>query len=295
MATTTFGAELMKARKARKWNRDKLAMEFYGMPGNITTISRWEQGINLPASDSIERLVEIFDLSYPDTMFWYGLAGKLPRLKMPSKRQIVQSLDTMIPALKEYPYPAYVLDSRYNRICLLNHAAVILIGGIARVRELADRSVFQLLFSEQLGVTRFLEKDLAEIREEQIRRFKIANMYWQHEDYYMEYPERLKSKDGLLEAEYNEFRKLWEKVHSNEISSIDPIIGDIIFGFKRPIRFRIVNELIVSLGNLFSVSWYNIADRKYDDAAKKVFGQVSSGECVKLWEILGAKWDTILD
>ncbi|MBE2196681.1 MAG: helix-turn-helix transcriptional regulator [Anaerolinea sp.] len=295
MAKTTFGAELRKAREGRGWNTLKLASEYYyGTPRSDNTIRRWEGGKCLPKEENIRRLAEIFELSYPDAMYWYGLGKKLPRLTIPSKRQIIDILDALIPAMQQHNYPAYVLDSRYNRICLINSAAVELFGGIKRVHELANYSVFQLLFLDDLGVTPLLGKGLAEIRKEQILRFKAVNMYWRHEEFYMEYPERLKSKDGLLEAEYKEFESLWNVVQPGSTTNY-AMHSEITFGYNSPVRFRLIIDLILSLGNLFSISWYNPVDRKSEDAAKKVLGQFPSGECVKLWEIPSVNLSGIFD
>jgi transcriptional regulator with XRE-family HTH domain len=287
MAKTTFGEELRKKRKAQKWNQQKLTVKFYEAEDvSSTTIGRWERGENDPEAENVERLVEIFNLSYPDAMFWYGLAGKLPRLRMPSRRQIIESLETMTNALQEHIYPAYVLDNRHFRFWLINPGTVKLVGGIERAYELAKCSVFQLAFSRHFGIMDTLGDDLPKIQREQIRRFKALNIYRRHENFYMEYPERLKLKDGLTESEYEVFEKLWNEVEPDEMLLSDYAkLGDMTFNLHEPVKFRLIAETILHLGNLFSVSWYNIVDKEHEAAAATIFRRANEEECIKVWEL----------
>ncbi|UCD55594.1 MAG: helix-turn-helix transcriptional regulator [Candidatus Omnitrophota bacterium] len=47
----------MKARKSKKWSREKLASE---IPTSFQTIYRWEKGISRPSPIMERRLDEIF-------------------------------------------------------------------------------------------------------------------------------------------------------------------------------------------------------------------------------------------
>jgi hypothetical protein len=156
-----------------------------------------------------------------------------------------------------------------------------------RIYQIANLSIFQLLFSPRFGITDLLGDNLVRIQREQIRRYKSLNIYRQHEDFYMEYPERLREKDGLPTEEYGVFASLWNSISPYDIPSTNyAILGDLEFNLGNlSIKFRLTTELILHLGNFFIVSWYNVVEKQYESAAKDVFEGTTEEACIKFWEL----------
>lgn len=220
-------------------------------------------------------------------MYFYGLAGKIPSTLTPTLSQIIQSFDTLISGLQNFPFPAYVLDSRYFRFWMINSPTMALIGGFDRVIELANCSVFQLLFSPRFGISILLGESLRRIQIEQVRRFKALNILRRHEEFYMEYPERLRDKDSLTDDEYAVFEETWNTVSPDSKSAANyTVAADLAFDLgEHRIVFHLTAETVLDLGNLFSISWFNLWNREYEGAARVLFNSAGSQHCVKVWEL----------
>lgn len=298
MPQTTFGEQLEKLMRDQDWSSADLSHAIYEDHGrNKTNVDRWLKiGREQPyekrsqiSDDRIQALVQAFGLSYPDAMYMYGLAGKIPPTRTPSIYQIVQSFDELVPGIRDFPYPAYVLDSRYFRFWMVNSPTIRLIGGSDRVIKLANCSVFQLLFSPRYGISNLLGESLRRIQIEQVRRFKALNILRRHEEFYMEYPERLRDKDSLTDDEYTVFEETWNTVAPDSKSAANySVAADLAFDLgEHHIVFHLTAETVLDLGNLFSISWFNLWNREYEEAAKALFSSNGSQDCVKVWELPG--------
>lgn len=296
MAKITFGAQLEKLMEVRDWIPADLSHRIYQDNGkNRNQIERWlkigKEGPNDKrpqiTDDRIEALAQAFELSYPDSMYLYGLAGKIPSTRTPSLAQITQSFDTLVSGLQDFPFPAYVLDSRLFRFWMVNSPTIALIGGYNRMLELANCSVFQLLFSPRFGITGLFGDSLRRIQIEQIRRFKALNILRRHEEFYMEYPERLRDKDGLTDEEYAVFEETWNAVSPDSRPSANyAAAADLAFDFgDQRIIFHLTAETVLDLGNLFSISWFNLWNREYEEVANLLFNSIGKQPCVKVWEL----------
>lgn len=298
MPRTTFGDQLEKLMKDRDWSAAELSDRIYNDNGhNRTNVKRWlrigreeaNEKKRQISDDRIQALVEAFELSYQETIYLYGLAGKIPPMRMPSKEQIIRSFEGLVPFIGNFPYPAYILDSRYFRFWLVNHPTVQLIGGRERVNELANCSVFQILFSRRYGIADLFGENLERTQKDQIRRFKALNILRRHEAFYMEYPERLRDKDALTDDEYAVFEDMWNAVNPDEEPAANYFAAaDLAFDLGAyQIVFNLTVETVLNLGNLFSISWFHLRNREYEETAKAIFSSNGSRDCVKVWELPG--------
>ncbi|MCS7072816.1 MAG: hypothetical protein NZM00_15025, partial [Anaerolinea sp.] len=275
MAKVTFGSYLRELLHNRNWSADKLACEIYGdMVNNRNAVNRWLR-IGEQASErskgntiedyTIEQLAQALNLSYLDKFYMYGLAGKIPPLPLPSFEEVTRILDPLVPGIEAWPYPAYILDKLHFRFWAVNASAIAAIGGRARVNELVNCTVFQLLFCPRYRITDLFGNDLETVQRAQIRYYKTLNVWVRHEAYYMEYPERLRDRDGLTEEEYAVFERLWNETFPY---SVNP-------NGSRPhiqisaaaIPFDLVPTPILDLNNLFYIIWYHLrADNSQTEA-----------------------------
>lgn len=301
MARTSFGEQLELLLQDKGWSSADLSDRIYNDGGNNRTqIDRWRKiGRNRSTvritEDSLELLVKALDLSYADAVYFYGLAGKIPPLKMPSFRQVKRSLDVVSAGLGSFPFPAYVLDSRYYRFWLVNAATARLVGGDDNVFALANCSVLQLIFSRKYGVADLFGEKLPDVQREQIRRYKALNIMRRHEHYYMEYPDRLKEKDGLTDAEYAAFLEVWNNVEADSLPAHNAV-NDVEYTLGgTSITFRLTAETILDLDNLFSITWYDIRDQSQRDMARSIFASGNVNNVLRMWDLPGVNLQALLE
>ncbi|MGQ9910724.1 MAG: hypothetical protein ACUVS2_18010 [Candidatus Flexifilum sp.] len=299
MAKVTFGSYLRELMNQRNWTSELVSDQIYGDQGNNrNAINRWlqidrtdhtRQKGNYIGEHNIDKLADAFKLSYIDRFYLYGLAGKIPLLPLPSFEEVTQILEPLIPSLETWPYPAYIVDKLHFRFWAVNAATLAVIGGYEKARELANCTVFQLLFAKKYGVTDLFGDKLEAVRREQIRYYKTLNIWVRHESFYMEYPERLRDRDGLTPEEYAVFECLWNETFPFSVQS-DASRSHVQIS-QSGLPFDLVPNPILALNNLFYIIWYHL---RSDDAELKAqlsqrFGlpvqSTDNRKAVKLWEL----------
>jgi hypothetical protein len=299
MAYTTFGEQLRKMLNDRKISQRKLSEAITGDPSDTRQLQRllkFERGIGMIEDTTLENLIDGFkklrkSLSYSDTVYLYGLAGKFPTLK-PTHDQIIEGINKFLPSLEKHPYPAYILGIRNFRYFAINAATVKLIGGYNRVDELANHSVFELIFAKKWGIVDLLGEKIEVVRREQVRRYIALNTLSRHEDFYMEYPEKLKNL--MTPKEYENFLEIWLETNPDRIPETDyGILGEIDFVIpdnEKQISLKIhLNPEVIaipSLANFFTIVRYEIKDTLHQGIADMFFHpQEFEKKCIKIWEL----------
>jgi DNA-dependent RNA polymerase auxiliary subunit epsilon len=293
MARTTFGAELKRMMDERGVPVRELTRRLYGEADNRTMVNRWLKiDIHDPQhnyrieDESLRDIVEALQLNYDDSFYLHGLAGKLPPMRMPRPAQIQRTLTQYEAKLKAHPYPMYVLDVLNFRFWLANAPLIGLIGGLERAHTLAGTSVFQLLFSRQLGVAGQFGDKLATVQEGQVRRYKAMNRFRRHEAFYMEYPERLRDQDGLTAEEYAEFAALWTTVEPAQDETLYSTLAMQVPN-SSTVTFELKVEVIFNLKDLFTVTRFDILEPEWREPVRQVFAALYQGDCLRVWEIDG--------
>lgn len=256
----TVGEELRRFRARSGISQFDLAvcMEWKG----TNPLIQIEKNRRLPRPDTIERLGNCIGLNYLEIHYLNGLAGYHLPTRLPPAAYIIDTLTQVGEAIRDYPYPAYVVDYQF-RFWLTNAAtALFTLGDAARLRDLMAKPlhIFDITFDSHLGMRQHI-MELSAFESGQIFRFKMSNAFRQHEDFFRDFPE---SMSHLDEADYLNFQKMWQAVDVNRVSAAHPMHvqefysrlkqGDITLHFEEGrSAYYLRVEPILHLGDLFQL------------------------------------------
>jgi transcriptional regulator with XRE-family HTH domain len=295
MAETTFGRELVRLRTRRGISQFDLAvcMDWKG----TNPVVQLEKDRRIPKSDTIARLGECLGLNYLEVHYLNGLAGHTIPTRLPSKGQIVETLDYLAGMLAEFPYPAYVLDYQF-RFWVANRAtAMFTLGDLDRLRTLiaGPLHVFDILFDARLGFRQQIA-ELGLTERDQVFRFKASNSFRQHEAFFLAFPDCM---SHLPPEDYRTFAALWQAVDLNDVSSLRPLRiaefyarieqGDLHLAYPEGVvAFHFSVESVLHLGDLFTVvTLLPVARPENKALAETISGKYvpARGGPLKLWEL----------
>lgn len=215
----TIGEELRRFRTRRGISQFDMAvcMEWKG----TNPLIQIEKNRRLPRPDTIERLGKCMGLNYLEIHYLNGLAGYHLPTRLPPAEYVTDTLNQIAEALKDYPYPAYVVDYQF-RFWLTNPATVLFTkGDVGRMGELMARplTVLDITFDSRLGMRAYIQ-GIDAFEQGQIFWFKMSNAFRQHETFFQALPE---SMNYLADEDYANFQKRWMSVEVNRLSAIQPL------------------------------------------------------------------------
>lgn len=63
-----IGQNIRRAREAKNWDQETLAIQALGSSQNQGQLSRWENGVNVPTIPNLQRLASALSLSVADLL-----------------------------------------------------------------------------------------------------------------------------------------------------------------------------------------------------------------------------------
>ncbi len=179
-----------------------------------------EKGKRLPRPETLERLGACLGLRHADIVFLQGLAGYRQPTVLPPLEHIRLVLGDIAAAYppEQLVFPVYVMDFQF-RVWMANTASLIFLGDdTALMQAFVDqrRTILEIIFDSRLALTdAALSRD--ETNRDQVYRFKSRNLFRQHEDFYLAYPDCLRMK--LTPSDYACFGRAWDEVQTSAITS----------------------------------------------------------------------------
>ena len=280
-----LGQRLKTIRELRQMSPLKLAAE---MESSLTSIRDWENGARKLQSDTIRRLAVALDLSYPEEVYWLGLAGHLPKMTMPSKHQIIEALEVYYAELVDLPFPAQISDHHFT-YWAVNPATIDFLGSREPLANLMKQKLtgLDVIFNSQIGfLQRATESQDTTQRQTQLtRRIVGRSLHRRHEPFYQDFPNLMRQR--LLPEDYEQFITIWEEANSAEQEQ-KPQLEDVIlmqdFEFQYPdsrvrrLQMRGGNRW--HFGDIFEITLFYPSEPEGDN----LFTPIAE-EGVKLWEI----------
>ena len=294
----SFGQELNRLRK------DKGISQF-----DLTVMMDWsstspliqiEKDRRIPKIETIEKLSRCLDLDYIQRHYLLGLAGFLLKTEIPQKQQVIKTLEHVSSYMCSIQYPSFIVDFKY-RFWLFNPAVSILADGDYEIlhRLLSQRiNVFDVYFNSQVGFCQSIA-NIEHVQNDQIFRFKASNLFRQHEDFYLAYPDCMKY---LATEDFIAFERAWNKIDHNVLIDVKSIQipdfynriekGDVsVYLNGKEVFFHITVLPILHLGDLFQVVTYVPVDSSslpenkayVDNICEKNFSQ--NAKTLKIWEL----------
>jgi len=281
----TLGQRLKTIRELRGMTPLKLAAE---MESSLTSIRDWESGARKLQPATIRRLAQALQLSYPEEMYWLGLAGHLPATTMPAQNQIVEALAAYYADLVKLPYPAQIIDHHFA-YWMVNPATIEFLGARDALVTLMQQklTVFDVVFNSQIG---FLQRasraaDIIARQKQLMRRIVGRSLHRRHERFFQEFPAWLQPR--LPEDDYQQFALIWDEINSVQQFQQPHLEDDIMlryFDFQYPDgrqrRLQMRTDHIRYFGDLFEI----IIFYPYEAEAEGLF-QPQAQAGVKLWDV----------
>ena len=283
----TLGKRLKRIREIRGMSALKVAA---AMDSSLTSIRDWENGSRKLQSDTVRRLAEALELSYPEEMYWLGLAGHIPHTRMPAKHQVMTALEAYYEDICNLPYPAQIIDHHF-RYWVVNSATIDFIGDRDGLKALMANKLTALdvIFNTNIGYFKRISKE-EEIRNRQhqlARRIMGRSIHRRHETFYQDYPTVMQSR--LSEEDYARFIDIWEDVNTvlDETQEQPRLADDIMlryFEFQYPNgdtrRLQMRTDHIRYFGDLFEITvFYPYGIEKSDSFS------IQAEDGIKLWDV----------
>jgi transcriptional regulator with XRE-family HTH domain len=290
----TLGEHIREVRKQKGLTHLDLSFE---LPFRITpaTLSRWENGHQVPKSENIHDLAKTLEVSYFEEIYWLGLAGYIAPTRMPPKEQIISALELFYRDVAEHPYPTYIMDYRSN-YWAVGPATTGLMEDYGKTSSvLRDfTNVVSRVFDSRIG-TKQRVVNLEQVRIEQVRRFIARNIHRRHEPFWQDYPECLRGQ--LNDSDYAIFEQVWMQIDiaGRDVSKVAESVAQAMYGYitvrlstGEEIKFKLIPEPIhYFFGNLFEIIWYYPASDQDRLKADRHFGEYKNlnPDRLKLWNL----------
>ena len=213
--------------------------------GDHALISKWETNQYIPSARNLSILAKVLGISYVEEKYWRGLAGYLPKTRMPTLQQIREHLSLYSEGDIRYdPFPSIIVDYRFTIWALNEAARVVLddpqfpdIRAILRMKP----TLLDMQFHSKIDINKAVDNDnIPAIRELQVQLFKAFNLHRRHEPFYSSYPQCLK---GRFAKNYNEFEGIWNAINvENTIAltegAIKAFLGYLTPNLHEPIEIK---------------------------------------------------------
>ena len=281
-----LGQRLQEVRELRRMSALKLAAE---MESSLTSIRDWESGARKLQPATIRRLAEALELSYPEELYWLGLAGHMPKTRMPSKNQIVDSLEAYYADLAKLPFPAQIIDHHFTYWCV-NPATIDFLGSRDMLVSIMRNKLTALdvIFNSQIGFFERVSLPGQRLsRQKQLaRRIVGRSLHRRHEHFYREYPNWLQQR--MSPEDFRQFMDVWNETNSvqhNERPNLEDDIMLRYFTFQYPDgqerKLQMRTDHLRHFGDIFEITLFY----PYEPEPKGSFAPVAQ-EGVKLWDVM---------
>jgi transcriptional regulator with XRE-family HTH domain len=281
-----LGRRLKEIRELRLMSPLKLAAE---MESSLTSVRDWEEGARKLKPLTISRLAEVFQLSYPEEMYWHGLAGHLPKTRMPAKRQIIDALEGYYEDLVTLPFPAQIIDHQLT-YWVVNPATIDFLGSRDQlINRMEDRlSALDVIFDSENGFfDRVSQYEDIESRQRQLtRRIVGRSLHRRHEPFYQNFPKLLQYR--LSPRDFRQFLTIWNEANSVEQNEQPHLEDDIMLRYfefqypSRPLRkLQMRTDHLRHFGDIFEIILYYPFEPEDETLYRPV-----AHKGVKLWEIM---------
>jgi transcriptional regulator with XRE-family HTH domain len=282
-----LGRRIQAMREMRQMSALKLAAE---LESSLTSVRDWEMGSRKLQPATIRRLAETLSVSYPEEIYWLGLAGHIPTTRMPVAEQIIMALNVYYNTIKDLPFPAQVVDHQFN-YWVINPATVDFLGSRDQIVFLMQNQLnaLDVIFNTHLGfITRVSKPETLIVRQKQLaRRIMGRCLLRRHERFYQEYPRWL--QDRIDPTDFQTFSELWEEVNEvkDSLTQNPQLEDDILlnyFDFEYPDgRFRPLQmraDHLRHFGDIFEILLFHpYGNENLED------WRLQAREGVKLWEV----------
>lgn len=258
-----LGERLKTIREERGMTPIKLAAE---MDSSLTSIRDWENGERKLQPATIRRLAQALKLSYPEEMYWLGLAGHIPQTRMPDKEQIITALGAYYEDLNKLPFPAQIIDHHFT-YWVANSATIDFVGSRDALAGLMSHQLTALdvIFNSQIGFFNriTLPEELKKRQRQLARRIMGRSLHRRHEDFYQNYPAWLEQR--LPEDDFDNFIEVWNETNSvHDLEGQNPRLEDDImlryFTWQYPDgqvrRLQMRTDHLRHFGDIFEITLF---------------------------------------
>jgi len=283
-----LGERLRAVRESRGMSSLQLAA---AMESSLTSIRDWENGARKLQSDTVRRLADALELSYPEEIYWLGLAGHIPSTRMPAKKQIITALEAYYQDLSKLNYPVQIIDHHF-RYWVVNPATIDFAGSYMGLRAMMENGLTALdvIFNSNIDFFGRISKpeDITSRQAQLVRRIIGRSIHRRHEAFYQNYPEFMRQR--LSDADYTNFIRIWSEVDSvKDKDEQQPHLADDIvlrnFNFNyhdgRTRNLQMRTDHIRYFGDLFELTLFHPPQPDTQGVFK-----TQAKEGLKLWEVI---------
>lgn len=302
----TLGKRIRRAREKKGFSITELAGLLKSSESNVR---RWESGASNVRADTVHRLSAVLNISYQEELYWLGLAGHLPAVRLPSKEQIINLLERYYKKIQTLTFPCYMLD-RYLRVWALNDVTTRLAGNVEFAKHLISQktSLLDAVFDRQKGLLDFIPPDYLEgLRREFVVHLLSINAQYRHEAsfnlYINEYVSRLQRDDPITADVFNSIWNLESEriftFHTPSDRELSAMVGEVSVQLPIPnvdeanVRFHVITQPIRELGGLFEVVYvypHPGMDPNSATIVREFFATAFElNTNIKLWELVDSR------
>lgn len=247
----SLGEFLAKLRRRKGISQKKLA-ELLKWKGTAPIVSI-EKGRRKPSPETLIDWVDALKGSDLDRHFALGLAGYLPNTQLPPLATIIEHLARFALTFRDQKYPCYIVDYQLT-LWVINPLTKALMGDLHPGELLARHvNLFDVFFNGRLGIPIYATASY-ELKARQIERFKVLNIHRHHEPFFCAYPEYMRGRLDLSDADYAQFEQAWHNTSVETASQ--PNVG-LVWSLPAqkkngaPLYFETVPQPIFALNNCF--------------------------------------------
>lgn len=285
----TLGEFLAKLRRRKGIPQKQLAerLEWKG----TAPIVKIEKGQRRPSPETIIQWVNALGGTDLDRHFALGLAGYLPNTQFPPLSTIIDHLSKLADTFRDQKYACYVIDHHLT-LWVINPLTASITGDIHPTELLAKHvNLFDVFFNGRLNIPIYATSSYA-LKCQQVERFKLLNIHRHHEPFFCAYPDCMRGRLDLSEADYKEFEAAW---HDTSVETVAQSYVGLVWSLpqteKHPqLYFETVPQPIFALNNCFVMATHHPFKNPDDaDNAERVERYLdtfrpSNEPCHVLWE-----------
>lgn len=217
-----LGEHLRKLRKARQITTHEvkvwLDMDYQSRnsaestrnSANVSYINAVERGEKRLSRSQLQRILDLYQPSYPDQVNAFGYAGYIPPTKLPYLSEIKRMLAPHTQFIAEKAFPAYIVDFRAE-VWAINHVTTALVRPNTPLNLLQDGiNLCDVFYNPKHSMRgRIPDTEFPAFVLEQTKRIKILNVLRQFEPFYQNFVNGIAA--GLSPTDAELFRTAWER------------------------------------------------------------------------------------
>lgn len=246
----TLGAMIRNARLKQQWRPIDLALEM-GWSGTAPVYRLERPGADtpIPTPSTINQLADVLGLDYADRMTLLGLAGHLPETEELTPAEEAHLVERLRPLMDAANEPMVLYDYQ-ERILAVNNAVIEPFGfdsNVVMSWRAAGITGIDLLWDPGHGYRSHF-RNIDDVVQSHMIRFKIDNRARRHEAWYRAYPASRAGYPGFVELWDQTDRMLDLPSFEWDVSRLIPRTNEVLGPARQILQFD-ASRRLVPVGN----------------------------------------------